>query len=160
PIGQTTGPNQSGLERKFNGTGTLVASLIDSGIDVADLTPQDGPGSYTVPVSGDWDEDVDAAGRTLAYLRFDDQDGLTARVLDLASRQFRPFTIHVDGTPAGGADGGATAISANGRTLTTIDFEGRTRRWDAVTGARRDFAYQARGELPAAARESPDGRVL
>jgi WD40 repeat protein len=160
-------PTQFYYLRKTNRAGTLLVSLYpDAGLlEVDDMTPQDGPGSYVLEGPDFRDDDIedidiDDTGQTAAILRQDPTTGgLTARVFDLATRQFRPFTINLPGGPFE-LISAAIAISADGRTITTVDASQSLRRWDAANGAPQPWATYRTGAAIDVARRSPDDHVL
>jgi WD40 repeat protein/DNA-binding SARP family transcriptional activator len=152
---------------RTNRAGTLVVSLYtrpraptQSGVlEVDDLTPQDGPGSYVLegPEFSEADLDVDDAGQTAAILYRDPTSRvLTVRVLDLASRRFRPFTINLPGDMSTEA----VAMSADGRTVITADVSQSLRRWDALNGAAEPGANYRMAAPASFAQRSPDGHTV
>lgn len=168
PVALATASSEPTLDRKLNDGGTVMVHLYHGTglLEVDDLTPGDGPGSYTLAgpdVQHAVALDIDATGQTAAIMRYDDTAGvLTARVLDVASRQFRPFTIQLntDVREPSDALAAALALSADGHSLTTIDFDRRVRRWDTTTGAAHpDFAYEVAGRS-AWAQRAPHDDVL
>jgi WD40 repeat protein len=148
--------------RRTNRAGTLLVSLYPSTgvLEVDDLTPQDGPGSYVLegPDFRDADVDMDDAGQTAAIIHQDESGDLTVRALDLTARRFRPFTINL---PPGRVLSDLTvAISADGRTITTVDTSQSLRQWNASDGAPEPWATYRTAKPVAPAQRSPDGHTL
>ncbi len=148
--------------RRTNRAGTVLVSLYPTTgvLEVDDLTPQDGPGSYVLegPDFRDADVDIDDAGQTAAIIHQDESGAMTVRVLDLTARRFRPFTINLPPAPV--LSDLTVAISADGRTITTVDPSQSLRQWNASDGAPEPWAtYRTAGPV-ASAQRSPDGHTL
>lgn len=143
---------------------TVLVSLYPGAglLEVDDMTSRDGPASYTIgglDFRKGYDLDLDDSGQTAAILEYDQTSGaLTARVFDIATRRFRPFTIAL--APDIYSGDATLSISADGRTVTTIDASRLVRRWDATDGSPRPGpAYRAAARM-AFAERSPDDRML
>jgi WD40 repeat protein len=171
PIGATPVSSTPTEYSRFNQAGTILAALFpDTGqLQIHQLDPSH-PRNYMLTgpqVQQGYGLDLDAAGRTAAVLSMQPPTRrLVAHILDVGSREFRPFTLPVDApppAPAATGDGpppAALSLSADGATLTTIDFHGRMRQWDTTTGApRAQFSYQASGPALYLAR-SPDPGLI
>jgi WD40 repeat protein len=164
PVPVATASTETSDFHKVNRASTLMVSLYpDAGLlEINDLTREDGAGSYTITGSdlrGGGDLDIDNAGKVAAVMRQDPTSGaLTVRIFDLAARQFRPFTITLEGNSQ--SPGASLALSGDGRSLTTFDTSRFMRRWNTADGSPQDGpTYRAASTIGFAER-SPDGRML